>query len=276
MPMKVFKPYTPTRRFITVEDYSDITKTEPEKSLIIPLKKKSGRNNTGRICVRHRGGGNKRFYRIIDFKRDKFDLPAKVIAIEYDPNRSARIALVEYPDKERRYIICPLGLKVGDTVLSSKNQIDLSVGNAMPLKYIQVGSLVHNIELFPGGGGKLCRSAGSCAQVLAKEAGYVQLRLPSGEVRLVKENCMATIGQVGNIDHENVSLGKAGRTRHLGIRPTVRGVKMNAVDHPHGGGRGRSKGGNIPRSPTGVIAKGGKTRRKRNVWDKLIIKRRNE
>lgn len=274
MPIKTFKPYTPSRRFITAEDYSDITKKEPEKKLIVPLKKSAGRNNTGEICVRHRGGGNKRFYRLIDFKRDKFDIPGKVIAIEYDPNRSARIALVEYSDGERRYIIQPLGLKVGDTVLSSKNSIDLSVGNAMPLKYIQVGSLVHNIELVPGSGGKLCRAAGNYAQVLSKEGEYVHLRLKSGEIRLVKQSCMATVGQVGNIDHENVSLGKAGRTRHLGIRPTVRGVKMNAVDHPHGGGRGRSKGGNIPTSPTGVPAKGFKTRRKSNVWDKFIVKRR--
>lgn len=274
MPIKTFKPYTPSRRFITVEDFSDITKKEPEKSLIVPLKKKAGRCNTGELTVRHRGGGHKRYYRIIDFKRDKYDIEAKVIAIEYDPNRSARIALVEYEDGEKRYIILPLGLKVGDKILSSKKPIEQSIGNCMPLRYIQVGSIVHNIELYPGSGGKLCRAAGAYAQILAKEGEYAHLRLVSGEIRKIKLDCMATIGQVGNLDHINVTLGKAGRSRHLGIRPTVRGVKMNAVDHPHGGGRGRSKGGNIPQSPTGVPAKGYKTRRKRNPWDKFIIQRR--
>lgn len=256
MGIKTYKPYTPVRRFITTDDFSDITKTEPEKSLIVPLKKKGGRNNKGELTVRHRGGGNKRFYRIIDFKRDKFDVVGKVVAIEYDPNRSARIALIEYSDGEKRYIIQPSGLKVGDTVLSSKNAIDFATGNAMPIEFIPVGSMIHNIEILPGQGGKICRSAGTYAQILAKEGEYAHIRLQSGEVRLVKTKCMATIGQVGNIDHENITLGKAGRTRHLGIRPTVRGVKMNAVDHPHGGGRGRSKGGNIPQSPTGVPAKG--------------------
>jgi large subunit ribosomal protein L2 len=274
MPIKTFKPYTPSRRFITVEDYSDITKTEPEKSLIVPLKKKGGRNNKGELTVRHIGGGNKKFYRIIDFKRDKYDVEGTVVSIEYDPNRSARIALVQYTDGEKRYIIVPLGLQVGDKILSSKNAIEPSTGNAMPLKYIPIGSFVHNIEIFPGSGGKLCRAAGSYAQLLAKEGEYAHLKLKSGEVRMIKLDCMATIGQVGNIDHINVTLGNAGRSRHLGIRPTVRGVKMNAVDHPHGGGRGRSKGGNIPQSPTGVPAKGYKTRRKRNVWDKFIIQRR--
>ncbi len=274
MPIKTFKPYTPSRRFITVEDYSDITKKEPEKSLIVMLKKKAGRNNYGEVTVRHQGGGNKRYYRIIDFKRDKYDIVGIVKAIEYDPNRSARIALIEYEDGEKRYIIQPLGLKVGDKVLSSRNPIDFSIGNAMPLRHIQIGSIIHNIELYPGSGGKLCRSAGTYAQLLAKEGEYAHIRLESGEIRLIKLDCMATIGQVGNIDHINVSLGKAGRSRHLGIRPTVRGVKMNAVDHPHGGGRGRSKGGNHPQSPTGVPAKGYKTRRKRNIWDKFIIQRR--
>lgn len=274
MPIKTFKPYTPSRRFITVEDFSDITKKEPEKSLIVPLKKTGGRNNKGELTVRHIGGGHKRYYRIIDFKRDKFDIVGTVVAIEYDPNRSARIALIEYDDGEKRYIIHPLGLKVGDKILSSKNAIEQSVGNAMPLRYIQVGRLVHNIELVPGSGGKLCRAAGSCAQLLAKEGNYAHLRLQSGEVRKINLDCMATIGQVGNIDHINVSLGNAGRSRHLGIRPTVRGVAMNAVDHPHGGGRGKSKGGNHPQSPTGVPAKGYKTRRKRNIWDKFIIQRR--
>ena len=274
MPIKTFKPYTPSRRFITVEDYSDITKTEPEKSLIVPLKKTGGRNNKGELTVRHIGGGNKRFYRIVDFKRDKYDIGGTIISIEYDPNRSARIGLVEYADGEKRYIILPLGLKVGDKVLSSKNAIEPSIGNAMPLRYIPIGSFVHNIEIYPGSGGKLCRAAGSYAQLLAKEGEYAHLKLKSGEVRMLKLDCMATVGQVGNIDHINVSLGNAGRSRHLGIRPTVRGVKMNAVDHPHGGGRGRSKGGNIPQSPTGVQAKGYKTRRKRNVWNKFIIQRR--
>lgn len=276
MPIKTFKPYTPSRRFITVEDFSDITKTEPEKSLIVPLKKTGGRNNKGELTVRHIGGGHKRYYRIIDFKRDKYDIEGTVVAIEYDPNRSARIALVEYKDGEKRYIICPLGLKVGDKIVSSKGPVEHSIGNAMPLRHIQVGTLIHNIEIYPGSGGKLCRAAGSCAQLLAKEGEYAHVKLQSGEIRKLKLDCMATIGQVGNLDHINVTLGKAGRSRHLGIRPTVRGVKMNAVDHPHGGGRGRSKGGNIPTSPTGVLAKGGKTRRKRNVWTKFIIQRRKK
>ncbi len=274
MPIKTFKPYTPSRRFITVEDFSDITKKEPEKSLIVPLKKTGGRNNKGELTVRHIGGGHKRYYRIIDFKRDKYDVVGTIIAIEYDPNRSARIALVEYEDGEKRYIICPLSIKVGDKILSSKNPIEQSVGNAMPLRHIQVGKFIHNIELFPGSGGKLCRAAGAYAQLLAKEGEYAHVRLKSGEIRKIHLDCMATIGQVGNIDHINVTLGNAGRSRHLGIRPTVRGVAMNAVDHPHGGGRGKSKGGNHPQSPTGVPAKGYKTRRKRNIWDKFIIQRR--
>ncbi len=274
MPIKTFKPYTPSRRFITVEDFSDITKKEPEKSLIVPLKKTGGRNNKGELTVRHIGGGHKRYYRIIDFKRDKFDVVGTVVAIEYDPNRSARIALIEYEDGEKRYIIHPLNLKVGDKIISSKNAIEQSIGNAMPLRHIQVGRFVHNIELVPGSGGKLCRAAGTYAQLLAKEGNYAHLRLQSGEVRKIKLDCMATIGQVGNVDHINVTLGNSGRSRHLGIRPTVRGVAMNAVDHPHGGGRGRSKGGNHPQSPTGIPAKGYKTRRKRNVWNKFIIQRR--
>ena len=273
MGIKTYKPYTQSRRFFTSDDYSDITKTKPEKSLIERLKKHSGRNNTGMVTVRHQGGGHKQFYRIIDFKRDKFDLPGKVVSIEYDPNRSSRISLIEYPDGEKRYIIHPLGLKVGDTVLSSQKAIDFSIGNAMPIRFIQVGSMIHNIEILPGQGGKMCRSAGSYAQILAKEGEYAHIRLQSGEIRLVKMSCMSTIGQVGNIDHENITFGKAGRTRHFGIRPTVRGVRMNAVDHPMGGGRGRSKGCNIPQSPTGVPAKGYKTRRKKNVWNKYIITR---
>ncbi len=276
MGIKTYRPYTPSRRFYSTDDFSDITKTKPEKSLIVKLKKHSGRNNTGAITVRHQGGGQKQFYRIIDFKRDKYDVRGKVISIEYDPNRSSRISLIEYEDGEKRYIISPLGLKVGDTVLSSRNAIDFSVGNAMPIEFIQVGSMIHNIEILPGQGGKLCRAAGSFAQILAKEGDYAHIRLQSGEIRLIKLTCMATIGQVGNLEHENIILGKAGRTRYFGIRPTVRGVKMNAVDHPMGGGRGRSKGGNIPQSPTGVPAKGYKTRRKKNVWNKFIIAKRKK
>lgn len=272
MPIKTYKPYTPVRRFITVEDFSVLTKKKPEKSLIVSLKKKGGRNNTGQIMVRHRGGGSKRYYRIIDFKRDKFDIPAKVVAIEYDPNRSCRIALLEYSDGEKRYIIHPLGLNIGDTVMSGPN-VEINIGNALPLEKIPSGTFIHNIELIPGKGGQFVRSAGSAAQILAKEGDYAQVRMPSGEIRLISLKCMATIGQVGNIDHENVSLGSAGRSRHLGIRPTVRGTAMNAVDHPHGGGRGKSKGNNQPRSPWNQPAKGYKTRHKK-VWDWLIVRRR--
>jgi ribosomal protein L2, bacterial/organellar len=274
MPIKTFKPYTVTRRAITVEDYSDITKRRPEKSLVEPLRKRGGRNNTGTLTVRHQGRGNKRFYRVVDFKRDKYDMPGVITSIEYDPNRSSRLSLAPNQDGEKRYILQPLGLKVGDTVLSSREPIEQNIGNAMPLRHIQVGAMVHNIELLKGQGGKMCRAAGTSAQVLAKEGDYAHLRMKSGEVRLVGIDCMATIGQVGNIEHENVTLGKAGRSWHRGIRPTVRGTAMNAVDHPHGGGRGRSKGGNIPQSPTGVPAKGYKTRRKRNVWNQFIVTRR--
>lgn len=273
MPIKTFKPYTPTRRFITTEDYSDITKRKPEKSLIVSLKKRGGRNNTGRTTVRHRGGGHKRYYRIIDFKRDKFDIPAKVIAIEYDPNRSARIALVEYQDGEKRYIIQPIGLKIGDEVMSGPNA-EIKNGNALTLEKIPVGTFVHNVELVPGKGAKFARSAGSIVQIMAKEGGYAQLRMPSGEMRVVSLKCLASIGQVGNIDHENISLGSAGRRRHLGYRPRVRGTAMNAVDHPHGGGRGKSKGNNQPRSPWNKPTKGFKTRRKK-VWDWMIVRSRS-
>jgi len=274
MPIKTYRPYTPVRRFITTEDFSDITKKEPEKSLVVPLKKKSGRNNTGQIMVLHRGGGHKRFYRIIDFKRDKFGIKGKVIAIEYDPNRSARIALIEYEDKEKRYIIQPLGLKVGDEIVSGPDA-EIKVGNALPLENIPVGTIIHNIELIPGKGAKLVRSAGSWAQLMAKEGKFAHVRMPSGEIRLIPIKCLATIGQVGNIDHENVSLGKAGRTRYLGFRPVVRGTKMNAVDHPHGGGRGKSKGNNQPRSYSNVPCKGYKTRRKK-VTDWMIVKPRTK
>lgn len=272
MPIKSFKPYTPVRRFITVEDFSDVTKTEPEKSLIAPIKKKGGRNNTGMIMVRHKGGGHKRYYRIIDFKREKVNVPAKVTAIEYDPNRSCRIALLEYSDGEKRYIIQPLGLKVGDEIMSGPDA-EIKVGNALPLANLPVGTFIHNIEMVPGKGGQMVRSAGAAAQLLAKEGEYAHVRMPSGEIRLLLVGCLATIGQVGNIDHENVTLGSAGRTRHLGIRPTVRGTAMNSVDHPHGGGRGKSKGNNQPRSPWNQPAKGYKTR-PRKVWDWMIVKRR--
>lgn len=274
MPIKTFKPYTPVRRFITVEDFSDVTRTEPEKSLIVALKKKGGRNNTGMIMVRHKGGGHKRFYRIIDFKRNKYNVPAKVVSIEYDPNRSSRIALLEYADGEKRYIIQPLGLKVGDTIMSGPDA-EVKIGNALPMANLPVGTFVHNIEMVPGKGGQLVRSAGASAQLLAKEGDYASLRMPSGEIRKILVNCLATVGQIGNIDHENVTLGSAGRSRHLGIRPTVRGTAMNAVDHPHGGGRGKSKGNNQPRSPWNQPAKGYKTRPKK-VWDWMIVRRRGK
>lgn len=272
MPIKSFKAYTPVRRFITVEDFSDITKTEPEKSLIVPNRKTGGRNNTGRLTVRHHGGGHKRFYRIVDFKRDKIGIPAKVMSIEYDPNRSCRISLLQYEDGEKRYILQPLGLKVGDTVMSGPDA-EITIGNALPLANIPSGTFVHNVELEPGRGGKLVRSAGAAAQIMAKEGGFTQLRMPSSEMRLIRIDCMATVGQVGNLDHENVTLGSAGRSRHLGIRPTVRGTAMNAVDHPHGGGRGKSKGNNHPSSPWGQPAKGFRTRKIKN-WDKMRIRRR--
>jgi len=274
MPIKTFKAYTPVRRFITVEDFSDITKHEPEKSLIVPIRKKGGRNNTGMIMVRHHGGGHKRFYRIIDFKRDKFGVPAKVIAIEYDPNRSCRIALLEYKDGEKRYMLQPVGLKVGDEVVSGPDA-EVKSGNALPLDNLPTGTFVHNIEMVRGKGGQLVRSAGASAQLLAKEGGFAQLRMPSGEIRMIRLNCLATVGQVGNIEHENITLGSAGRSRHMGIRPTVRGTAMNAVDHPHGGGRGKSKGNNQPRSPWNQPAKGYKTKSKK-VHDWMILKRRGK
>ncbi|MDI6641739.1 MAG: 50S ribosomal protein L2 [Elusimicrobiota bacterium] len=274
MALKTYKPYTPTRRFITTEDFSDITKTEPEKSLIVALKKSAGRNNTGRITVPHRCAGHKRYYRIIDFKRNKDGIAAKVIAIEYDPNRSARIALLQYADGEKRYIVCPLGLKVGDEIISG-NEVEIKVGNALPLKNIPIGTIIHNIELLPNMGGKLIRSAGTWAQLMAKEGEYAHIRMPSGEIRLILQNCRATIGQVSNIDHENISIGKAGRKKYLGFRPQTRATKMNPVDHPHGGGRGKSKGNNQPRSYTNVPAKGYTTRR-RKVTDWMIIRSRKQ
>jgi large subunit ribosomal protein L2 len=273
MSVKVFKPYTQSRRTMSVSDFSDITKKTPEKSLVKIIKKKGGRNNTGQVMVRFRGGGHKRFYRIIDFKRDKLNIPAEVKAVEYDPNRSSRILLVEYKDGEKRYIVQPVGVKVGD-VLMSGSDVEIKNGNALPLAYIPVGTFIHNIELVPGKGAQLVRSAGASAQLLAKEGNYAHIRMPSGEVRLILINCFATIGQVGNLDHENIVLGSAGRSRHLGRKPHVRGTAMNAVDHPHGGGRGRSKGNNQPRSPWNQPAKGFKTRSKK-VWDWLIVSHRN-
>lgn len=275
MPIKKFKPTSPGRRFVTVSDFSDITKTEPEKSLVVPLKKNAGRNSSGRITVRHKGGGHKRIYRIIDFKRDKDGVPAKVAAIEYDPNRSARIALLHYLDGEKRYIIAPHGLQVGQMVESGPDA-DIKVGNALPLANIPVGTIIHNIELYPGHGGQLVRSAGTSAQLMAKEGKYATIRLPSGEMRLVLQTCRATIGQVGNIDHENITIGKAGRNRWLGIRPTVRGSAMNPVDHPHGGGEGKAPIGRHPVTPWGKPALGVRTRRKNKPTDKFIVKRRKK
>ncbi len=275
MAIKSYKPTSAARRQMTVTDYSELSKVAPEKSLLQSLKKTAGRNNTGRITVRHHGGGNRAKYRIIDFKRDKADSTATVLTLEYDPNRSAHIALVQYADGEKRYIIAPNGLKVGD-VIQSGPEADIKPGNALPLANIPVGTFVHNIELYPGKGAQLARAAGIMAQVMAKENGYALIRLPSGELRNVSMNCMATIGQVGNIDHENVSLGKAGRTRHMGIRPTVRGSVMNPNDHPHGGGEGKSPIGRPgPVTPWGKPALGYKTRKKHHSSDKFIVKRRN-
>jgi large subunit ribosomal protein L2 len=261
---------------MTVLTFDEITKKEPEKSLLAPLNKTAGRNAHGKITVRHRGGGAKRKYRIIDFKRNKDGVPGKVAAIEYDPNRTANIALINYADGEKRYIIAPLNLKVGDTIISGEN-VDIRVGNALPLKNIPVGTTIHNIELKPGKGAQLVRSAGGAAQLMAKEGNYAQVRLPSGEVRLVRLECRATIGQVGNLDHENVTIGKAGRKRHMGIRPTVRGSVMNPNDHPHGGGEGKAPIGRpTPVTPWGKPTLGYKTRKKNKKSDKFIVRRRNK
>lgn len=275
MSIKVYKPTTNARRNMSVTDYSELSKCGPERSLLAPLNKKSGRNSYGRITVRHRGGGNRKKYRIIDFKRDKFDMPATVLTVEYDPNRSAHIALVQYEDGEKRYILAPAGLKVGDKVEAGANA-DIKPGNALPLVNIPTGTFLHNIELNPGRGGQLARAAGNSAQLMAKENGYALLRLPSGELRNVSINCMATVGQVGNVDHENVKIGKAGRKRHMGWRPTVRGSVMNPCDHPHGGGEGKAPIGRPgPVTPWGKPALGYKTRAKKNRSDKFIVKRRN-
>jgi len=274
MGTKKYKPTSPGRRWMTGYTFEEITKTKPEKSLIKPLSKRAGRNAYGRITVRHRGGGHARKYRLIDFRRNKFGVPARVASIEYDPNRSARIALLVYADGEKRYILAPLGLRVGDPVLSDKLGTEVRVGNAMPLERMPLGTLVHNVELYPGRGGQLVRAAGAAAQVLAKEGNYVTLRLPSSEMRLVHKECMATVGQVGNVEHSNIKLGKAGRKRWLGWRPAVRGSAMSPRDHPHGGGEGRSPiGMPSPKSPWGWKTLGKKTRHNK-ATDKYIIRRR--
>ncbi len=275
MAIKTYKPTSPARRFYTTASFEEVTKKSPEKSLLAEKKKFAGRNNQGRITVRHRGGGNRVKYRIIDFKRNKDGIPAKVVGIEYDPNRSAYIALLNYADGEKRYILAPLGLNVGDTVMSGPNA-EIKVGNALELKDMPVGSVIHNIEMTPGQGGQLVRSAGMEARLMAKEGRYATIKLPSGEMRLVLANCKATIGQVGNQEHEIVSIGKAGRTRHMGIRPTVRGSVMNPCDHPHGGGEGKSPvGRKSPLTPWGKPALGKKTRNTKKQSNKLIIKRVN-
>ncbi|MDK2839130.1 MAG: large subunit ribosomal protein [Thermosipho sp. (in: thermotogales)] len=273
MGLRRFKPTSPARRQMIIPDFSEITKTEPEKSLIAPLKKTGGRNSYGRVTVRFRGGGHKRRYRIIDFKRDKVGVPARVVSIEYDPNRTARIALLVYADGEKRYILAPQGLNVGDTVLNGPDA-EIKPGNALPLENIPVGTIVHNVEFIPGKGGQIARSAGTSCQLMAKEGKYALLRMPSGELRKVPVKCYATIGVVGNEDHKNEVDGKAGRVRWKGRKPHVRGVAMNPVDHPHGGGEGRGKG-HHPQSPWGQLAKGYKTRRGKKASDKLIVRRRN-
>ena len=274
MGVKHFKPYTPSRRNMTVSDFDEITKKSPEKSLLAKKKKNAGRNSYGRITVRHQGGGNRQKYRIIDFKRKKDDMKATVIGIEYDPNRTSNIALIKYEDETLSYILAPVGLKDGDKVVSGPNS-DIRVGNCLPIENIPVGTMIHNIELNPGQGGKLVRTAGGEAQLMAKEGTYAHIRLPSGEMRLVLARCRATIGTIGNADHANIKLGKAGRTRHMGIRPTVRGSVMNPVDHPHGGGEGRAPVGHAgPLTPWGKPALGYKTRNKKKLSNKFIVKRR--
>ena len=276
MGIKTYNPYTPSRRHMTGSDFSEITKTTPEKSLLVSLRKNSGRNNQGKITVRHRGGGSRRKYRIIDFKRKKDGVPAKVVGIEYDPNRTANIALICYADGEKAYILAPAGLKVGMKVMSGA-EAEVRPGNCLPLSAIPVGTMVHNIELYPGKGGQLVRSAGNSAQVMAKEGKYATLRLPSGEMRMVPIECRATVGVVGNGEHNLINIGKAGRKRHMGIRPTVRGSVMNPNDHPHGGGEGKSPIGRpAPVTPWGKPALGLKTRKHKNRTDKFIVKRRND
>ncbi len=268
------KPTTPSQRWTTVSSFEEITAKTPHKPLTRALRKKGGRNSSGRVTVRHRGGGHRRRLRIIDFKRDKRDIQAQVITIEYDPNRSARIALVEYQDKEKRYIVAPVGLVVGSTIIAGETA-DIRIGNALPLRNIPHGTQIHNIELTKGKGAQAVRSAGASAQIMAKEGKYAHVKMPSSEIRLIDQDCYATIGQIGNVDHENISLGKAGRSRWLGRRPKVRGVAMNPVDHPHGGGEGKSSGGRHPSTPWGKPTKGYKTRKKSKRTNKFIVKRRN-
>ena len=275
MSIKVYKPTSNSRRNMSVTDYSELSKVAPERSLLEPLKNKSGRNNYGRITVRHRGGANRRKYRVIDFKRSKFDIPAEVVSLEYDPNRSAHIALIKYEDGVKSYILAPAGLKVGDKVMAGPDA-DIKPGNALPLVNIPTGTVIHNVELYPGRGGQLARAAGNAALLMAKEGEYALLRLPSGELRKVPATCMATVGQVGNLDHENVKIGNAGRKRHMGWRPTVRGSVMNPNDHPHGGGEGKSPIGRPgPVTPWGKPALGYKTRNKKKASNKMIVRRRN-
>ncbi len=275
MSIKVYKPTSNSRRNMSVTDYSELSKVAPDRSLLEPLKNKSGRNNYGRITVRHRGGANRRKYRVIDFKRSKFDVPAEVVSLEYDPNRSAHIALIKYEDGVKSYILAPAGLKVGDKVMAGP-EADIKPGNALPLINIPTGTVIHNVELYPGRGGQLARAAGNAAQLMAKEGEYALLRLPSGELRKVPATCMATVGQVGNLDHENVKIGNAGRKRHMGWRPTVRGSVMNPNDHPHGGGEGKSPIGRPgPVTPWGKPALGYKTRNKKKASNKMIVRRRN-
>ena len=275
MSIKVYKPTSNSRRNMSVTYYSELSKVAPERSLLEPLKNKSGRNNYGRITVRHRGGANRRKYRVIDFKRSKFDVSAEVVSLEYDPNRSAHIALIKYEDGVKSYILAPAGLKVGDKVMAGPDA-DIKPGNALPLVNIPTGTVVHNVELYPGRGGQLARAAGNAAQLMAKEGEYALLRLPSGELRKVPATCMATVGQVGNLDHENVKIGNAGRKRHMGWRPTVRGSVMNPNDHPHGGGEGKSPIGRPgPVTPWGKPALGYKTRNKKKASNKMIVRRRN-
>ena len=275
MAIKRYKPYTPSRRHMTVSAFDEITKSTPEKSLVVHLKKNSGRNNQGKLTVRHKGGGAKIKYRLIDFKRNKDGVPAKVVGIEYDPNRTANIALLSYADGSKSYILAPVGLNVGDTIMNGPNA-EVRVGNALPMRLIPVGASIHNVEMKPGKGGQLVRSAGNVAQLMAKEGKYATVKLPSGEMRLLPIDCRATIGQVGNADHELVHIGKAGRKRHMGIRPTVRGSVMNPNDHPHGGGEGRAPVGRpSPMTPWGKPAMGYKTRKKHKASNKMIIRRRN-
>lgn len=274
MGIREFKPTSAGRRFMSGLTFEEITKKKPEKALLSPIKKTGGRNSSGKITTRHIGGGHKRRYRVVDFKRDKFEIPGKIFGIEYDPNRSANLALIHYADGEKRYIIAPLGVKVGDVIVSSKKpDTEVKEGNTMLLRFVPLGTFIHNVEMKPGKGGQLARSAGNYAQLVAKEGEYGQVRLPSGEVRFVHLTCTATIGQVGNIDHENITIGKAGKPRWLGIRPTVRGMAMNPVDHPLGGGEGRTKGGRHPCSPWGQLSKGKKTRKNKRT-DKFIVKKR--